>query len=47
MDNEKKTENCGSATREPWKHPGQASQDSNFQPDPDVLEKEKKKKGIE
>lgn len=31
-------------THEPWKHPGQASQDPNYHPDPDVLEKEKRKK---
>lgn len=43
-DDKAKTRKSGSATHEPWKHPAQASQDPNFHPDPDVVEKEKNKK---
>jgi hypothetical protein len=35
-----------SATDEPWKKPGQTSQDENQQPTPNVVEQEKAKKGI-
>jgi len=38
------TKNSQSETHEPWKYPGQTSQDRNEQPDPDVLEKQKRKK---
>lgn len=35
-----------SETHEPWKKPGQASQDDDQQPTPNVVEQEKGKKGI-
>jgi len=35
-----------SATHEPWKKPGQTSQDEDQQPTPNVVEQEKGKKGI-
>jgi hypothetical protein len=35
-----------SATDEPWKEPGQTSQDHSQQPSPNVVEQEKQKKGI-
>lgn len=46
MNDQKKDKDAksGSATHEPWKNPGQSSQDPNSHPDPDVLEKEKNKK---
>lgn len=46
-DNDKADEKSHSATNEPWKKPGQTAQDpANQHPDPDVVEKEKGKKGI-
>jgi hypothetical protein len=33
-------------TNEPWKEPGQTSQDPSIQPPPDAVEQEKNKKGI-
>jgi hypothetical protein len=39
-------EKSHSATDEPWKKPGQTSQDSSQQPSPNVVEEEKGKKGI-
>ena len=44
MDTDKARENSSSETHEPWKKPGQASQDPNYHVDPDVVEKEKRKK---
>jgi hypothetical protein len=35
-----------SATHEPWKKPGQTSQDETQKPTPNVVEQEKGKKGI-
>lgn len=33
-------------TDEPWKEPGQTSQDKSIRPPPDPIEQEKNKKGI-
>ena len=38
-------DNSGSATHEPWKKPGQTSQDESHQPTSNVVEQEKGKKG--
>jgi hypothetical protein len=35
-----------SATHEPWKEPGQTSQDAAMEPPKDVVEQQRRKKGI-
>lgn len=41
---EHEEEKSGSATHEPWKKPGQTSQDSSIKPPKNVVEQEKAKK---
>jgi len=42
----KNDKQSSSTTNEPWKKPGQTSQDDSQQPTPNVIEQEKGKKGI-
>ena len=46
MAKEKADEKSNSTTNEPWKEPGQTSQDSSQQPTPNGVEQEKGKKSI-
>lgn len=41
---DKAAENSSSETNEPWKKPGQTSQNSEIQPPKNVVEQEKRKK---
>ena len=46
MHNEDQRERAHAGTDEPWKEPGQTAQAPEIKPSPDVLEEEKRKKGI-
>ena len=44
---DEKTKGSHSATHEPWKKPGQTSQDESIKPPENVVEQEKNKKDID
>ncbi len=44
MDDDKARENSHSATHEPWKEPGQTSQDKSIRPPEDAVAQKKRQK---